>query len=977
MEPMAAMIEEPTTSVPFPATRGLAALQMAWNALIFGLALVPAVLEAETLAAWFPPQPTMVHYHRTVERRCPYSEDRDVPIHLQFDPAGGRCDLLVPGSCMLRKDGRWIATTHTLTDAYFVGWVPTRFGAAEPATITSSLSASGILTDFIDARVPFPFDGRVTQQQTLDLNTGKFSIHGVVVSTSLSFNCYPEVVETVIATTDASGVIPLELLPMAPTTMLGFTNPFAETIGAVPAPVDPTVAAMAPGAGALAADGVSAAVAVYNSPSSAPVTFSLHADSPAALSPYDASFLSNPQPGVASQVTVQPAFCTNECTFLALVWAPQAMPASASDRASRLFIAEVTATQSGDSAQSELRVVPPPLAMVHGLWSDSGAWAPFVKWLWARYPHGLVRLVDYEADNFRAFSDPAIQSSLRSAVADLLSTAANEGVVARRVDMVGHSMGGLAARWFASNLPLEFPGSVNRLITIGTPHQGSELARQLWLNRNSAPAPATGAGALAICALKGILPCSLSNLMASFNNRVDAGVESLQPTSSELNQLGNFGHLSIAGQATAFSATEYWLNWLFIGAFAPGTSVSSALGPLNDTIVSTASQTALAADASIVNDVVHRPLISNEIGETASVAVWNQILYWLMGGTGSPVFNASSVMNLGAAGGNQAASGLSVFDLTGKTSLPATNVTFTPASDTPLGANLPVVISAASSTRTIVGVLLVQTGGAPDDIPVRYVVEAPFSLTFTPVALGSAEFIAFVVFSDDTYAATALRYPIQPSGSLDFLTLSNVPVASLPVGTATTVHTTAWYSTGPVDVTSTAAYAMRGGAYSVFSVDAGGLLTATGTGSDWLDVTYGGKTLSALLRGGDVRGGGSYNTLSPCRILDTRNPDGPLGGPAIAAFLSRRFTLSGVCGVPQGALVVAANVTVTGAVTGGHLTLFPSDRPAPATSTINFSAGQTRANNAMLLLDPTGSMTVQSAAAGPVHVIVDVVGFFQ
>ena len=61
------------------------------------------------------------------------------------------------------------------------------------------------------------------------------------------------------------------------------------------------------------------------------------------------------------------------------------------------------------------------------------------------------------------------------------------------------------------------------------------------------------------------------------------------------------------------------------------------------------------------------------------------------------------------------------------------------------------------------------------------------------------------------------------------------------------------------------------------------------------------------------------------------------------------------------------------------LTLFPGNGIAPPTSSVNFAPGQTRANNAIVLLstDTHGSLAVLNGAAGTVHVILDVNGYFQ
>jgi hypothetical protein len=91
-------------------------------------------------------------------------------------------------------------------------------------------------------------------------------------------------------------------------------------------------------------------------------------------------------------------------------------------------------------------------------------------------------------------------------------------------------------------------------------------------------------------------------------------------------------------------------------------------------------------------------------------------------------------------------------------------------------------------------------------------------------------------------------------------------------------------------------------------------------------------------------------------------------------------TLAGApCGIPAGATSVSANVTVTQPVAPGHLTIYPADGTLPPTSVISFRTGQTRANNAILSLssDGAGRVKVVNGAAGTVHVILDVNGYFQ
>jgi hypothetical protein len=114
-------------------------------------------------------------------------------------------------------------------------------------------------------------------------------------------------------------------------------------------------------------------------------------------------------------------------------------------------------------------------------------------------------------------------------------------------------------------------------------------------------------------------------------------------------------------------------------------------------------------------------------------------------------------------------------------------------------------------------------------------------------------------------------------------------------------------------------------------------------------------------------------------VVDTRNPNAALGGPALLGLNKREFLLSGSCGVPSNAKAVSINVTITGPTAIGDLRIFPMGVAAPLVSTINFYPGQTRANNAVV---QTGGGTfvglgILNDSAGPVHFILDVNGYFQ
>jgi hypothetical protein len=92
---------------------------------------------------------------------------------------------------------------------------------------------------------------------------------------------------------------------------------------------------------------------------------------------------------------------------------------------------------------------------------------------------------------------------------------------------------------------------------------------------------------------------------------------------------------------------------------------------------------------------------------------------------------------------------------------------------------------------------------------------------------------------------------------------------------------------------------------------------------------------------------------------------------------ARTFAIANQCGIPADATVVAANVTITNPSAAGHLTFYPSGVSPPLASTINFRAGQTRANNAILPLSSAGDLDVSCGGGGTVDFILDVYGFFR
>ena len=124
---------------------------------------------------------------------------------------------------------------------------------------------------------------------------------------------------------------------------------------------------------------------------------------------------------------------------------------------------------------------------------------------------------------------------------------------------------------------------------------------------------------------------------------------------------------------------------------------------------------------------------------------------------------------------------------------------------------------------------------------------------------------------------------------------------------------------------------------------------------------------------------GRFFTLTPCRYLDTRRPGD--GGPLASGVILAPLSVYHLCGVAMTAKALAVNVTATQSTGPGHLRLWAGDAAAPETSIVNFATGQTRANNAILLLasNAEGTMKISPVVSGggTVHVIIDILGYFE
>jgi hypothetical protein len=116
---------------------------------------------------------------------------------------------------------------------------------------------------------------------------------------------------------------------------------------------------------------------------------------------------------------------------------------------------------------------------------------------------------------------------------------------------------------------------------------------------------------------------------------------------------------------------------------------------------------------------------------------------------------------------------------------------------------------------------------------------------------------------------------------------------------------------------------------------------------------------------------GTFRPTPSTRILDTRGTFNTLGPGK-----SLNLLVAGQGGVPaSGVSAVVMNLTATNTA-GGWLNVYPSGTSTPPTSNVNFAAGQTVANRAIVPLGTDGKVTIYNGG-GRTDVIVDVTGWFS
>jgi YVTN family beta-propeller protein len=134
---------------------------------------------------------------------------------------------------------------------------------------------------------------------------------------------------------------------------------------------------------------------------------------------------------------------------------------------------------------------------------------------------------------------------------------------------------------------------------------------------------------------------------------------------------------------------------------------------------------------------------------------------------------------------------------------------------------------------------------------------------------------------------------------------------------------------------------------------------------------------SVSIIAGASSGAVQFLPVTPCRVADTRQADGPFGGPYLTAGTARSFAVpQSSCNVPSTAIAYSLNVTVAPLQSAlEYLTIWPTGLPQPVVSTLNSLDGRVKANAAIVPAGAGGAVSVY--ATDSTHVILDINGYFQ
>jgi subtilisin family serine protease len=233
------------------------------------------------------------------------------------------------------------------------------------------------------------------------------------------------------------------------------------------------------------------------------------------------------------------------------------------------------------------------------------------------------------------------------------------------------------------------------------------------------------------------------------------------------------------------------------------------------------------------------------------------------------------------------------------------------------------------------------------------------------------------------YSNTGDAQVMAPGGSADInlqtgeVTANDIPL-EMEGSTATTTGAGTSFASPEVAATAALIWSVNP---NLTATQVSELITGTATdlGPGGNDTEYGAGLLNAGAAVADTppttAGFGTYESLPPSRILDTRFGTGA-AKQKLGAGQTLTLQVTGAGGIPpSGVTAVVLNTTVTDPTAPSYLTVWPTGQSQPTTSNINFSTNQTVPNLVTVKVGTGGDVSFFNAV-GSIDLLADVAGYY-
>lgn len=268
----------------------------------------------------------------------------------------------------------------------------------------------------------------------------------------------------------------------------------------------------------------------------------------------------------------------------------------------------------------KIRVYRAPLLMVHGLNSGPSSFdTMYINFSNKNlYIKDNMLKVDYEGENEYTFT--ANNSVIPDAIEEITGNMLKMKIAVKKVDLVGHSMGGILSRLYHQSST--YKSDVNRIITICTPHAGSHLGD--LINDPNFPGYSRGA----VCWW---LDCdeAIDNLRvgaAEQNTVIDTGLNGATRLSNPVPS-----HAIITTQTLANGSKDMKRIWKYLG-----TTPNALFGEASDLIVPLSSQ-----QGGLLNNYITSIEGQEHAGAHANINIINRVAALLAMDPNVSLFNKS------------------------------------------------------------------------------------------------------------------------------------------------------------------------------------------------------------------------------------------------------------------------------------------------------------------------------------------------